>query len=165
MADGPGVAVTLSSPVRDPVAPSPSDAAAEASGSSLVPPRSVTPPVGSSETDIAFGVSGEDVTKFWKTVQRQSVSLNYYTILPNILHGSIGSVATLEHFFEALVPGTYSVSAGQDDIGHCFVVVKTDPNARLVVLDGYSADHDPPMEVVPRYQWIESVKWISHVQL
>ncbi|ETN13303.1 hypothetical protein PPTG_08177 [Phytophthora nicotianae INRA-310] len=87
-------------------------------------------------------------------------------MLLNILHGSIGSVATLERFSEALVPGTYLESAGQDDIGHCFVVVKTGPNARLVVLDGYSADHDPPMEVVPlsNYQWIESVKWISRVQ-
>ncbi|ETN24919.1 hypothetical protein PPTG_01083 [Phytophthora nicotianae INRA-310] len=88
-------------------------------------------------------------------------------MLPNIFHGSIGGVATLERFFEALVPGTYLVTAGQDDVGHCFVVVKTGPNARLVVLDGYSADHHPPMEVVPllNYQWIESVKWISRVQL
>ncbi|KAI9979414.1 hypothetical protein PInf_029946 [Phytophthora infestans] len=116
---------------------------------------------------IAFGVSREDVTEFWKTLQRQSVPLDYGIMLPNILHESIGSVATLNHFFEALVPGTYLVSAGQDDIGHCFVVVKTGPNARLVVLDGYSADHDPPMEVSPlsNYLWIESVKWISRVQL
>ncbi|ETK95934.1 hypothetical protein L915_01197 [Phytophthora nicotianae] len=114
------------------------------------------PPVGSSETAIAFGVSGEDVTEFWKTLQRQSVPLDYGTMLPNILHGSIGNVATLERFFEALVPGTYLVSAGQDDVGHCLVVVKTGPNARLVVLDGYSADHDPPMEVAPlsNYEWI-----------
>ncbi|ETP27589.1 hypothetical protein F442_23136 [Phytophthora nicotianae P10297] len=111
----------------------------------------------------AFGVSREDVTEFWKILQHQSVPLDYGTMLPNILHGSIGSVATLERFSEALVPGTYLESAGQDDIGHCFVVVKTGPNARLVVLDGYSADHDPPMEVVPlsNYQWIESVKWRS----
>ncbi|ETK92965.1 hypothetical protein L915_03782 [Phytophthora nicotianae] len=62
MVDALGVAVTLPSPVRAPVAPSPSDAAAEVPGSSLVPPRSVTPPVGPSEIAIAFGVSREDVT-------------------------------------------------------------------------------------------------------
>ncbi|ETI56123.1 hypothetical protein F443_01277 [Phytophthora nicotianae P1569] len=116
---------------------------------------------------IVFGVSLEAVTEISKPLQRQSVPLNYGTMLPNILHGSIGRVVTLERFFEAFVPGTYLASAGQDDVGHCFVVVKTGPNARLVVLDGYSADHDPLMEVAPlsSYQWIESVKWISRVQL
>ncbi|ETL36882.1 hypothetical protein L917_11116 [Phytophthora nicotianae] len=93
MSDDPAVAVTLSSPSC-----------------------SVTPPVGSSETAIAFGVSREDVTEFWKMLQRQSVPLNYGTMLPNTLHGSIRSVATLKNFFEALVPGTYLVSAGQNDI-------------------------------------------------
>ncbi|ETL84302.1 hypothetical protein L917_15842, partial [Phytophthora nicotianae] len=102
MVDAPAVAVTLPSPLRAPVATSPSDAATEAPVSSLVPSRSVTPPVGSSEIAIAFGVSREDVTEFWKTLQRQSVLLNYGTMLPNILHEFIGSVATLERFFEAL---------------------------------------------------------------
>ncbi|ETO58454.1 hypothetical protein F444_23171 [Phytophthora nicotianae P1976] len=50
MVDDLGVAVTLPSPVRAPVAPSPCDTAAEAPGSSLVPFRPVTSPVGSSET-------------------------------------------------------------------------------------------------------------------
>ncbi|ETM02371.1 hypothetical protein L917_01147 [Phytophthora nicotianae] len=50
MVDDLGVAVTLPSPVRAPVAPSPCDTAAEAPGSSLVPSRPVTSPVGSSET-------------------------------------------------------------------------------------------------------------------
>ncbi|ETM55617.1 hypothetical protein L914_01187 [Phytophthora nicotianae] len=50
MVDAPAVAVTLPSPLRAHVAPSLCDAAAKASGSSLVPPRSVTHPVGSSET-------------------------------------------------------------------------------------------------------------------
>ncbi|ETM55614.1 hypothetical protein L914_01189, partial [Phytophthora nicotianae] len=91
-----------------------------------------------------------DVTEFWKTLQRQSVQLNYGTMLPNILHGSIGSVATLERFFAALVPGTYLVSAGQDDVGHCFVVVKTGPNARLVVLDGTR------LTTIHRWKWFLS---------
>ncbi|ETI30535.1 hypothetical protein F443_22344 [Phytophthora nicotianae P1569] len=92
----------------------------------------------------------EDVTEFWKTLQRQSVQLNYGTMLPNILHESIGSVATLERFVEALVPGTYLVSAGQDDVGHCFVVVKTGPNARLVVLDGTR------LTTIHRWKWFLS---------
>ncbi|ETP28297.1 hypothetical protein F442_22413 [Phytophthora nicotianae P10297] len=50
MVDDLGVAVTLPSPVRAPVAPSPCDTAAEAPGSSLVPFRPVTSPVGSSAT-------------------------------------------------------------------------------------------------------------------
>ncbi|EEY70596.1 uncharacterized protein PITG_06041 [Phytophthora infestans T30-4] len=62
---------------------------------------------------IAFGVSREDVTEFWKTLQRQSVPLDYGIMLPNILHESIGSVATLNHFFEALVPDWSQCSPGR----------------------------------------------------
>ncbi|KAG3001763.1 hypothetical protein PC120_g20077 [Phytophthora cactorum] len=88
---------------------------------------------------IQFGVSRGDVSDFFKHLQRLSIRLN----------------------------GVYIVSAGQDGVGHCFVVISHSTQERPIALDGYDAKRDPPMDVIPLsyQQWIEHVKWISRVEM
>ncbi|GMG17696.1 unnamed protein product [Phytophthora fragariaefolia] len=116
---------------------------------------------------IRYGVSCEDVTEFFKSLQRQSVPLNYDLLLTNVNTQSNGDVQTLSEFFRSLVPGVYLVSAGEDDVGHCFVVIWNGPGRRLLALDDYDVSRDPPMVVLPLsfQQWIKHVKWICRVEL
>ncbi|GMF48680.1 unnamed protein product [Phytophthora fragariaefolia] len=114
---------------------------------------------------IQYGVSRED--EFFKLLQRQSIPLDYDLLLANRNTVSNGNVETLSKFFRFLAPGVYLVSAGEDDIGHCFVVISNGPDRRLLALDDYDVSHDPPMVVIPLsfQRWVKHVKWICRVQL
>ncbi|GMF67861.1 unnamed protein product [Phytophthora fragariaefolia] len=116
---------------------------------------------------IRYGVSREDVTEFFKSPQRQSVPLNYGLLLTNVNTQSNGDVQTLSEFFRSLVPGVYLVSAGEDDVGHCFVVISNGPGRRLLALDDYDVSRDPPMVVIPLgfQQWVKHMKRICRIEL
>ncbi|KAG6622564.1 uncharacterized protein IUM83_05455 [Phytophthora cinnamomi] len=118
-------------------------------------------------SSIQFGVSREDVTEFFKLLQRQSVPLNYDHLLQNVLSSSSANVATLCDFCRDLPAGVYMVSAGQDGLGHCFVLVKRRPDSRVIDLDNFKAGTDPPMDVLPLSDqlWIQHVKWMTRVEL
>ncbi|GMF46653.1 unnamed protein product [Phytophthora fragariaefolia] len=122
---------------------------------------------GTRPASIRYGVSRDDVTGFLKPLQRQSVPLNYDLLLTNVITQSNGDVQTISEFIRSLVPGVYLVSAGEDDVGHCFVVVSNGPGRRLYALDDYDVSRDPPMVVLPLslQQWIKHVKWICRVEL
>ncbi|OWY97045.1 hypothetical protein PHMEG_00032519 [Phytophthora megakarya] len=116
---------------------------------------------------IQFGVKREDVSDFFKHLQRQSVPLNYDHLHKNIFRGSSTNIQILSAFCGSLVPGVYIVSAGQDALGHCFVVVSRGCGKRLLVLDHYDDEQDPPMKVLrlSKQHWVERVKWMTRVEL
>ncbi|KAG3233990.1 hypothetical protein PI124_g20950 [Phytophthora idaei] len=91
---------------------------------------------------IQFGVSREDVSEFFKHLQRLILPLKFAS-------------------------GIYIVSVGQDGVGHFFVIISHGPQERLIALDGYDPKSDPPMDVIPLSyeQWIKHVKWISRVEM
>ncbi|POM62627.1 hypothetical protein PHPALM_28194 [Phytophthora palmivora] len=107
-------------------------------------------------------VSREDVSEFFKLLQRQSIPLDYDHLHRNILSTSSANVSTLHDFCQNLAPGAYLVSAGQDGVGHCFVVVSRGPGKRLLALD-----QNPPVTVLPlsNQQWIQHVKWVTRVEM
>ncbi|KAE9346507.1 hypothetical protein PR003_g7385 [Phytophthora rubi] len=76
---------------------------------------------------IQYGVSRDDVTGFFKLLQRNIVSLNYDLLLRNALSTPSANVMTLQDVRRKQAPGDYIVSAGRNDDGHCFVEVNRDP--------------------------------------
>ncbi|KAE9181458.1 hypothetical protein PF002_g27261, partial [Phytophthora fragariae] len=117
--------------------------------------------------EIQNGVAREDVTAFFNLLQRQSVPLDYDRLMVNLHSSSSANIETLHDFCKTLDAGAYLVSAGEDGIGHCFVVISHGPGKRLIALDSFDSKRDPPMVVIPlRYQqWIKHVKWICCVAL
>ncbi|KAE9265446.1 hypothetical protein PR003_g32453, partial [Phytophthora rubi] len=103
--------------------------------------------------EIQNGVTREDVTAFFKLLQRQSVPLDYDRLMVNLHSSSSANIETLHDFCKTLDAGAYLVSAGEDGIGHCFVVISHGPGKRLIALDSFDSKRDPPMVVIPlRYQ-------------
>ena len=117
--------------------------------------------------EIQNGVTREDVTEFFKALQRHSVPLNFDRLIVNLNSNSISTIDTLLDFFKTLDAGAFIVSAGEDGLGHCFVVISHGSRKRLISLDNYDTKNDPPMVVMPlRFQaWIKNVKWICRVEL
>ncbi|EGZ06023.1 hypothetical protein PHYSODRAFT_342203 [Phytophthora sojae] len=96
-----------------------------------------------------YGVSRDDVTEFFKVLQRKSVSLNYDVLLRNALPESSANITTLQGVCRKQAPGVYVVSAGRNDVGHCFVVVNHGPEKQLLALDNFNARKNPPVDVLP----------------
>ncbi|KAG3119118.1 hypothetical protein PI124_g4814 [Phytophthora idaei] len=117
--------------------------------------------------DILGGVTRSDVTAFFKVLQRDSVPLDYDHLFLNVAPRSIANIETFNKVCQEQPPGVYLVSAGEDDVGHCFVVIVYGPNERVLVLDGFTDKKDPPMDALPlKYlQWVHNVKWICRVAL
>ncbi|KAE9029708.1 hypothetical protein PR001_g11455 [Phytophthora rubi] len=117
--------------------------------------------------EIQNGVTREDVSSFFKVLRRQSVPLDYDRLMANLHSSSSANIETLHDFCKTLNAGAYIVSAGEDGLGHCFVVISHGPGKRLIALDSFDSKRDPPMVVIPlRYQqWIKQVKWICCVAL
>ncbi|KAJ8577691.1 hypothetical protein ON010_g1522 [Phytophthora cinnamomi] len=97
----------------------------------------------------------------------QDVLVDGVHLLQNVLSSSSANVATLCDFCRDLPAGVYIVSAGQDGLGHCFVLVKRRPDSRVIALDNFKAGKDPPMDVLPLSDqlWIQHVKWMTRVEL
>ncbi|EGZ09663.1 hypothetical protein PHYSODRAFT_338429 [Phytophthora sojae] len=106
---------------------------------------------------IQYGVSRDDVTEFFKVLQRKSVPLNYDVLHRNALPESSANITTLQGVCRKQAPGVYVVSAGRHDVGHCFVVVSRGPEKQLLALDNFNARKNPP--------WIQHVKWMAQVEL
>ncbi|KAG4242652.1 hypothetical protein PC116_g9479 [Phytophthora cactorum] len=117
--------------------------------------------------DILGGVTRSGVTAFFKVLQRDSVPLDYDHLFLNVAPRSIANIETFNKVCQEQPPGVYLVSAGEDDDGHCFVVIVYGPNERVLVLDGFTDKKDPPMDVLPlKYvQWVHNVSWICRVAL
>ncbi|KAE8992551.1 hypothetical protein PR001_g18031 [Phytophthora rubi] len=116
---------------------------------------------------IQYGVSRDDVTEFFKLLQRNSVPLNYDVLLRNALPASSANIVTLQDVCRKQAPGVYIVSAGRNDDGHCFVVINRGPEKLLLALDSFNACKDPPVDVLPlsNQMWIQHVKWMAQVEL
>ncbi|EGZ11584.1 hypothetical protein PHYSODRAFT_336105 [Phytophthora sojae] len=67
---------------------------------------------------IQYGVSRDDVTEFFKVLQRKSVPLNYDVLLRNALPESSANITTLQDVCRKQAPGVYVISAGRNDVGH-----------------------------------------------
>ncbi|KAE9188408.1 hypothetical protein PF005_g20065 [Phytophthora fragariae] len=117
--------------------------------------------------EIQNGVTREDITAFFKLLQRQSGPLDYDRLMVNLHSSSSANIETLHDVCKTLDAGAYLVSAGEDGIGHCFVVISHGPGKRLIALDSFDSKRDPPMVVIPLHyqQWIKHVKWICCIAL
>ncbi|GMF36238.1 unnamed protein product [Phytophthora fragariaefolia] len=122
---------------------------------------------------LTYGVKRQDVTAFFQFLQHSNVPLDYEQLRVNLLEGSVPKIARLEQFSRTLPLGTYLVSAGEDIIGHCFVVVVRIPNpddpadpGPVAALDGYKEDVDPPVALEPlsNLGWVEYVRWMARVE-
>ncbi|KAG2767712.1 hypothetical protein PC129_g15893 [Phytophthora cactorum] len=118
--------------------------------------------------DILGGVTRSDVTTFFDVLQRDSVPLDYDHLFLNVAPRSIAKIETFNKVCQEQPPGVHIVSAGEDDVGHCFIVVIVYGSIeRVLVLDGFTDKKDPPMDVLPlKYlQWVNNVKWMCRVAL
>ncbi|GMF45167.1 unnamed protein product [Phytophthora fragariaefolia] len=79
---------------------------------------------------------------------------------------SAANVDTLRDRFQVLAPGVYVVSAGKDDLGHCLVEISHGPAKRIIALDGYNDEKEPPIAVITHsfQKWIKNVKWVCRVE-
>ncbi|KAG3095735.1 hypothetical protein PI125_g16186 [Phytophthora idaei] len=84
--------------------------------------------------DILGGVTRSDVTAFFEVLQRDSVLLDYDYLLLNVAPRSIANIETFNKVCQEQPPGVYIVSAGEDDVGHCFVVIVYGSNERTTIL-------------------------------
>ncbi|OWZ24214.1 hypothetical protein PHMEG_000789 [Phytophthora megakarya] len=97
---------------------------------------------------IRFMVKREDVSGFFKHLQRHSVPLNYDHLLKNIFRGSSTNIPILSAFCGSLAPGVYIVNAGQVALGHGFIAISRGCGKRLLVLDHFDGEQNRPMKVL-----------------
>ncbi|POM70444.1 Hypothetical protein PHPALM_13117 [Phytophthora palmivora] len=118
-------------------------------------------------SDIQYGVTREDVTEFFKYLQRQSVPLDCDELQRNLLDGSYTNAAQLDKFIRRLGSGTYSASVGEDDLGHCFVVIVEGPNDDIKILGWYDEKRNPPVAagLLLNYLWVNRVRWLCRIIL
>ncbi|KAE9048257.1 hypothetical protein PR002_g562 [Phytophthora rubi] len=96
---------------------------------------------------IQYGVSRDDVTGFFKLLQRNIVSLNYDLLLRNALSTPSANVMTLQDVRRKQAPGDY---------------IKL-----FLALANFNACKDPPVDVLhlSNQMWIQHVKWMAQVEL
>jgi hypothetical protein len=117
--------------------------------------------------DIAYAASREDMTQFFKLLQRQSVPFDCDIIQQNLLIGSYAKIGCVEKGARVLGPGTYLASGSEDDLGHCFAVVVEGGDTEIKVMDNYDDTKAIPVEygLLKNFLCLDSTKWLSRVVL